>query len=179
MKKGRLYINEEMVKRENERPFVMAKLPKSLRSSGYYADNMIIKGNKVWVDNKLADFNYTIEYKSDSYCNQTSWNCGVIKAKEYDETLPNGIKHSIVEISDDMQLDNTEIFTVPENNYFFMGDNRDQSGDSRESVGFVPFENILGHVSFVWYSHNYYAPMIAVWSWGNKIRWERFGMDVK
>lgn len=179
MVKGRLYINGEMVKRENERPYVIAMLPKSLRSAGYYTENMLIKGNKIWVDNKPADFNYTIEYKSDFICETRQLECGVIKGKEYDETLPNGVNHKIVEVSDDLKSDNTVVFTVPENNYFFMGDDRDNSNDSREDVGFVPFDNILGKVSFIWYSHNYYAPMVAVWSWGNKMRWDRFGMDVK
>jgi len=179
MKLGRLYINDKLIPRENPKPFIMAKLPKSLRSVGYHQDNLSIKGNKIWIDNQPANFNYTIEYKSDYYCEKESWNCGVIKATEYAETLPDGVQHSIIEIADDMQLDNTPVFTVPENNYFFMGDNRDQSGDSREAVGYVPFDNILGKVSFVWYSHNYYAPMIAVWDWGNKMRWERFGMETK
>ena len=47
MVKGRLYINGEMVKRENPRPYVVAMLPKSLRSVGYYKENMSIKGNKI------------------------------------------------------------------------------------------------------------------------------------
>lgn len=174
---GRLYINGNIVPRENERPYIIAKLPKSIRSAGFYKDNMLIKGNKIWIDNQPADFNYTIEYKSNSFCKQQY--CGVIKATEYTEILPDGVSHSIVEISDSMKLDNTSVFTVPENNYFFMGDNRDQSSDSRENLGFVPFDNIMGKVSFVWYSHNYYAPMIAVWSWGNKMRWDRFGLKIK
>ena len=90
----------------------------------------------------------------------------------------NGVSHEIIEFSDDAHFDNTPLFTVPENHYFFMGDNRDNSGDSRGDVGFVPRDNVLGQVWFIWYSHNYYAPMLALWSWGNKMRWDRFGMGV-
>ena len=178
MTKGRLYINGEMVKRDNPRPYVVAVLPKSIRSVGYYKDNMSIKGNKIWVDNEPAPYNYTIEYKSDRYCREYDGACGVFKMTEYDETLPNGVVHSIIEASDDAPLDNTELFTVPEKHFFFMGDNRDNSADSRAHIGAVSRDNVLGRVWFIWYSHNYYAPMLSIWSWGNKMRWGRFGMGI-
>ncbi|MBP5707473.1 MAG: signal peptidase I [Alphaproteobacteria bacterium] len=178
MTKGRLYINGEMVKRDNPRPYIVAVLPKSIRSVGYYKDNMSIKGNKIWIDNEPAPYNYTIEYKSDRYCREYNGACGVFKMTEYDETLPNGVMHSIIEASDDAPLDNTELFTVPEKHFFFMGDNRDNSADSRAHIGAVSRDNVLGRVWFIWYSHNYYAPMLSIWSWGNKMRWGRFGMGI-
>lgn len=176
---GRLYINDVMTKRDNPRPYIVAVLPKSMRSVGFYTDKISIKGNKIWENNKPADFNYTIEYKSDKFCNTYQGACGVFNATEYTETLPNGVKHNIIEFSDDAHFDNTPVFTVPENHLFFMGDNRDNSGDSRGEIGFVPRDNVLGKVWFIWYSHNYYAPLLAPWTWGKKIRWDRFGMGIK
>jgi len=180
MKNGRLYINDKIVERTDPHPYVIARLPKSLRRVGFYKDDMSIKGNKIWIDNKPADFNYTIEYKPDDLCKAQPYECGVIKATEYTEILPNDVKHSIVEITDNYPLDNTEAFVVPENHFFFMGDNRDNSADSRtEAVSYVARDNLLGRVWFIWYSHNYYSPMIAVWNWGDKMRWDRFGMGRK
>ena len=180
MKNGRLYINDKMVERKNPQPYIVANLPKSMRGVGYYKDNMSIKGNKIWIDNKPAPFNYTIEYKSDSVCNAHPYECGVYNATEYTEVLPNGVEHSIIETSDNGPLDNTEAFVVPEKHYFFMGDNRDNSADSRTTaVSYVPRDNVLGNVWFIWYSHNYYSPMIAFWNWGNKMRWDRFGNKKK
>ena len=180
MKSGRLYINGKMVERKNPRPYIIANLPKSMRGVGYYHDNMSIKGNHIWIDNKPAPFNYTIEYKSDRICQSSPCECGVFNATEYTEVLPNGVEHSIIEMSDNAPLDNTEVFTVPEKHLFFMGDNRDNSADSRtSSVSYVSRDNVLGRVWFIWYSHNYYAPMLAIWNWGNKIRWERIGMGKK
>ncbi len=176
---GRLHINGVQVERKDPRPYVIATLPKSMRSVGYYKDNMSIKGNKLWVDNEPAPYNYTIEYKSDNLCNMYNGACGVFMGTEYTEVLPNGVEHSIIEMTDDAHFDNTQTFTVPENHFFFMGDNRDNSSDSRGDVSFVPRDNVLGKVWFVWYSHNYYAPMMSVWSWNNKMRWGRFGMGIK
>ncbi|MCQ2575059.1 MAG: signal peptidase I [Alphaproteobacteria bacterium] len=179
MKEGRLYINGKQVKRSDPKPYIVANLPKSLRSVGFYKDNLSIKGNKIWIDNEPATFNYTIEYKTDMFCNKHPQECGVFQVTEYKETLPNGVEHSIIEYSDNAPLDNTPVFTVPDGFCFFMGDNRDNSADSRAHVGYVNKDNILGKVWFIWYSHNYYAPMLAVWNWGEKMRWPRFGIKAK
>ena len=179
MRDGRLYINGKIVKRENPRPYIVAVLPKSIRGVGFYRGDMVIRGNKIWVNNAPATFNYTIEYKPDSYCKMVAGLCGVFDATEYTETLPNGVRHSIIEMADNGPYDNTPEYTVPVGHFFFMGDNRDNSSDSRAEIGFVPRDNVLGRVWFVWYSHNYYAPMIALWTWGNKIRWNRIGMGIK
>ncbi len=175
---GRLHINGKLVERKDARPYIVATMPKSMRSVGYYRDNMSIKGNKIWIDNQPAPFNYTIEYKSDDFCNMYAGACGVFEATEYTEVLPNGVEHSIIEYSDNAPLDNTPAFTVPDGHLFFMGDNRDNSNDSRADVSFVSRDNVLGRVWGIWYSHNYYAPMLSVWSWGNKMRWGRFGMGI-
>ena len=174
------YINGKMVERKNAHPYIVANLPKSARSVGYYHDNMSIKGNKILIDGEKAPFNYTIEYKSDEICKMAPYECGVFNATEYTEVLPNGVEHSIIEMTDNAPLDSTEIFTVPENHLFFMGDNRDNSADSRTAaVSYVNRDNILGRVWFIWYSHNYYAPMLAIWHWGDKMRWDRFGKNGK
>lgn len=74
--------------------------------------------------------------------------------QKYIETLPNGVKHYIYEISDGEELDNTVEFEVPEGYYFAMGDNRDSSLDSRvqDQVGFVPAENLIGRAAFIFFS---------------------------
>lgn len=74
--------------------------------------------------------------------------------QKYVETLPNGIKHNIYELSDTDQYDDTPVYTVPEGYYFAMGDNRDASMDSREQVqvGFVPEDNLVGRAGFLFFS---------------------------
>lgn len=179
VKQGRLYINGKMLERRNPTEYIVAVLPRSLRSIGYHQNNITVKGNKVLVDGAPADFDYTIEYKSDRQCRIQPGMCGVFHATKYTEVLPNGVEHDIIEYSDNEYLDNTTEFLVPDGHYFFIGDNRDNSNDSRADVGFVPRENVLGHVGFIWYSHNYASPMLAFWNWNSKMRWDRFGKKVK
>ncbi|MCK5285004.1 MAG: signal peptidase I [Alphaproteobacteria bacterium] len=99
---------------------------------------------------------------------------------EYIETLPGNVLHRIYEESDDEALDNTLIYIVPEDHYFMMGDNRDNSQDSRvgHAVGTVPFENIVGKADFLFFSTNGHASMFEIWKWPWSIRYDRFFMEL-
>ena len=97
------------------------------------------------------------------------------RVNEYIETLPEGVMHTIYEEDDYQALDNTLKFTVPEAHYFMMGDNRDNSRDSRvmEEVGFVPFENFVGRAEFIFFSTNGNARFYEIWKWPMTVRWNR------
>ena len=96
---------------------------------------------------------------------------------DYIEIFPNGKKHIIRELKgDNSSSDNTIIYTVPENNFFLMGDNRDNSIDSRvlNYVGFVPFENLVGKAEIVFFSIDKKGYGLKnFWKW--KIRFDRIG----
>ena len=96
-------------------------------------------------------------------------------AKEYQETLPNGVKHDILKATDDGEANNTPEYVVPPDHVFAMGDNRDNSQDSRfmNAVGFVPVENLVGRAEFIFLSIDGTAPFWQVWEWPFEIRWSR------
>jgi len=78
-----------------------------------------------------------------------------IKVPMYIETLPNNVRHSVLDFLVDGKFDNTIFYIVPEGHYFFMGDNRDDSRDSRDTngnIGFVPEDKLLGKVTRVFFS---------------------------
>jgi signal peptidase I len=77
----------------------------------------------------------------------------VSRGKQWRETLPNGASYVVLQLMDDGYFDNTPVYTVPPAHYFMMGDNRDNSLDSRTSqVGYVPFENLVGRVDRIIFS---------------------------
>ena len=92
---------------------------------------------------------------------------GVCEKDLYIEVLPNGVTHEILDAGDD-RADNTREFTVPESMFFFMGDNRDNSLDSRfpqpRGVGFVPRENIIGRADRIMFSSSGDS-MFYFWTW--------------
>jgi signal peptidase I len=93
---------------------------------------------------------------------------GVCSKSRATETLPNGKSYDVLNIGNESG-DNTQVFTVPEGHFFFMGDNRDNSRDSRApqatgGVGFVPFENLIGRADRVMFS-SAGRSIFFVWTW--------------
>jgi signal peptidase I len=98
----------------------------------------------------------------------------------FEETLPNGVKYKVLDSDPDGPFDNTAVYKVPEGHYFMMGDNRDNSTDSRvkSAVGFVPLENFIGRAEIIFFSAAVDEPDAlrwwAPWTWPFDIRWNRF-----
>jgi signal peptidase I len=91
----------------------------------------------------------------------------------YRETLPNGVSYDTLDLSPNSIGDNTREFVVPEGHYFMMGDNRDNSTDSRFSVGFVPAENLVGRANIIFFSIADGASPLEIWKWPSLMRVSR------
>jgi len=105
-----------------------------------------------------------------------------IAGKRYLETLPGSAAHDIQKYSDSGIMNNTAAFKVPAGFLFVMGDNRDNSADSRDpnsGVGFVPIENLVGRAEFIFFSIEPGNPWWHVWAWPFDIRWSRLFQGIR
>ena len=93
----------------------------------------------------------------------------------YMETLPNGVTYPVLDLVNEGIGDNTDVYKVPENHFFMMGDNRDNSTDSRflSEVGYVPFENLVGRAQIIFCSIDEDASFWQLWKWPTDVRWSR------
>ena len=128
----------------------------------------IIDGDLYLNESKIKRFNVNLP---------TEINCGInkINFKSFEEILPSGKKYIAVYNKDGSIL-NTDKFVVPQDNYFFMGDNRDCSKDSRflSSVGYVKFVNIVGKAKIIFFSNDKsVGNLFQFWKWNKSIRFNR------
>ncbi len=91
----------------------------------------------------------------------------------YRETLPNGVSYDTLDLTSNGIGDDTREFTVPEGHYFMMGDNRDNSADSRFSVGFVPYDHLVGRANIIFFSIAGGASPLEIWKWPSEVRFGR------
>ena len=101
--------------------------------------------------------------------------------RRWRETLPDGVSYEVLDLQDNNFLDNTQEYVVPAGHYFMMGDNRDNSMDSRvqSAVGYVPFENIIGKAQIVFLSMGDGKPAWHIWNWPWSMRWSRLFTTIR
>lgn len=150
------------------------------RIIGLPGDRIQMKGGQLYINGTRLDRRDGGEYTAEG-------DGPPMRLKRYFETLPGSPAHPdprihpILKAGDNEPLDNTQEFLIPPGHVFAMGDNRDNSLDSRvlNAVGFIPVENLVGRAEFIWFSVNATAPFWEFWEWPFEIRWSRIFMGIR
>ena len=196
-----LFDGRIMGRAPNRGDIVVFKLPRDpkidyiKRLIGLPGDQVQVRGGVVYINGKA------LERKALAPA-MVNTGYGTIRADRFEETNPEGRKYATQDYGPDSDADNTGVYVVPKGCYFFMGDNRDNSLDSRfdpqvspfktgsgvcawdpgndqyvgmqEGVGFVPAENLVGRAQLILLSWNADAHLFKPWTWFTEARPSRF-----
>ena len=169
-------INGRVFSRQPERGDVAVfKLPRDnstdyiKRIIGLPGDHVMVRGGVLYINDepvkreRIEDFYYRNGYP----------------IPQFRETLPNGVSYSTLDLTPGGAHDNTRVFSIPPGHYFVMGDNRDNSLDSRverrqSGVGLVPEDNLVGRAELLFFSTDGGARLWEFWKWPAATRFQRF-----
>jgi signal peptidase I len=158
---------------------VVFKLPRDTSGHTDYVKRLIgLPGDRIQVKQGLVYINDKPVVRKRMPDGTEDMGDGDIRTvHRFQETLPNGVTFVTNSYGDSGDVDNTDVYVVPEGHYFMMGDNRDNSLDSRfpeaVGVGFVPAEDLEGPARFVLLSWKPGASIVKPWTWLN-LRFDRF-----
>ena len=174
-----LFSGRLLEKRPERGDIVVFKLPRDGHTD--YVKRIIgLPGDRIQMKNGLLFLNGAQVKRELAGTTKEDSGYGFIRdVSSYRETLPGGRSFLTNDFGTDGELDNTDVFVVPEGHYFMMGDNRDNSSDSRVApeaggVGYVPAENLVGKAQIILLSWHPGASILKPWTWVFEARPSRF-----
>jgi len=141
------------------------------RVIGLPGDRIQVREGQLYINDRPVARERLSDFVGEDPCGSDA----TARVKRWKETLPNGVSYETLDCVDNGFYDNTIVYTVPANHFFMMGDNRDNSTDSRDesSVGMVPYENLVGRAEIIFFSIDENAAAWKIWQWPWTVRWNR------
>jgi signal peptidase I len=141
------------------------------RVIGLPGDHIQMKEGLLYINNTPVKRERLSDFVGEDPCGSGA----TAPVKRWKETLPNNVTYETLDCIDNNSLDDTPVYTVPPGRFFMMGDNRDNSTDSRvlSAVGYVPFENIVGRAQMIFFSIAEGEHAWMIWRWPTALRWNR------
>tara|TARA_B100001287_G_scaffold275352_2_gene282750 strand:- start:127 stop:627 length:501 start_codon:yes stop_codon:yes gene_type:complete len=157
---------------------VVFKTPENNRTD--YIKRVIgLPGDKIRIVNGQIEINNSLieRQKIEDFIDNDK-NTIYKRVRKYKEFFFNN-ELEVLDLTDNGMVDNTNLYNVPENYFFVMGDNRDNSQDSRfTTVGFIPIENLIGKAQFIFFSLEN-SRFLEIWKWPTSIRYDRIFKRIK
>ncbi|MCC6926091.1 signal peptidase I [Novosphingobium sp.] len=161
------------------------------RVIGLPGDTVQMKGGQLWLNNqpvpKVAITPFEVKVSPNTRCYSSQFlakndaNEDVCRYPRFTETLPGGESYEVLDLVTNGLKDDTDPVIVPEGHVFLMGDNRDNSQDSRYpadpggGIGIVPVDNLIGRATVMMWSTDGSAEWLKPWTWFSAARWNRIG----
>lgn len=144
------------------------------RVIGLPGDRIQLAGGLVLIDGYPVERHRIANFVGRNPCRSSPPSGPPVQVEQWDETLPNGVNYHTLQCANLQFPDTTDTYVVPPDHFFMMGDNRENSDDSRfPDVGYVAFDKLIGPARIIFFSIVFGSPAWEVWHWQQSVRWSR------